>query len=69
MSEPIQHGSIIGGVVATPDLDAALTDYQGKLGFTFLEQGVVPEELASAWNIAGLAGKRMATLQPTSGAH
>ena len=69
MSEPIQHGSIIGGVVATPDLDSALADYQGKLGFALVEQAVVPEELASAWGIEGLAGKRMATLQPTSGAH
>ena len=44
MSEPIQHGSIIGGVVATPDLDAALADYQGELGFALVEQGVVPDE-------------------------
>lgn len=69
MSEPIQHGSIIGGVVATPDLDAALADYQGELGFALVEQGVVPDELARAWGIDGLAGKRIATLKPTSGAH
>jgi hypothetical protein len=46
MSEPIQHGSIIGGVVATPDLDAALADYQGELGFALVVQGVVPDELS-----------------------
>jgi hypothetical protein len=69
MSEPIQHGSIIGGVVATPDLEVALTDYHGRLGFALIEQGVVSAELANSWGIGGLAGKRMATLQPSSGAH
>ena len=69
MSEPIQHGSIIGGVVATPDLDAALADYHTRLGFALVDQGSVPEALAASWGIEGLTGKRMATLQPTSGAH
>jgi catechol 2,3-dioxygenase-like lactoylglutathione lyase family enzyme len=69
MSQPIQHGSIIGGVVATPDLDAAVSDYQGRLGFDLIEQGTVAAELAKSWGVDGLAGKRMATLQPTSGAH
>jgi catechol 2,3-dioxygenase-like lactoylglutathione lyase family enzyme len=68
MSEPIQHGSIIGGVVATPDLDAAIADYVVHLGFALVEQGQIPIELAQSWGIAGLAGKRMATLRPTSGA-
>ncbi|NJS14814.1 MAG: VOC family protein [Sphingopyxis sp.] len=69
MSEPIQHGSIIGGVVAVPDLEAALADYHGRLGFALVERGVVPAELAASWGIPGLVGKTMAMLQPTSGAH
>jgi catechol 2,3-dioxygenase-like lactoylglutathione lyase family enzyme len=69
MSEPIQHGSIIGGVVATPDLDAAVSDYHGRLGFDLVEQDTVTTELAQSWGVEGLAGKRIATLQPTSGAH
>lgn len=69
MSEPIQHGSIIGGVVAVPDIDAALADYHGRLGFALLDRSDVPAALADSWGIAGLAGKPMATLQPTSGAH
>jgi catechol 2,3-dioxygenase-like lactoylglutathione lyase family enzyme len=68
MSEPIQHGSIIGGVVATPDLDAALADYEDRLGLKVVEQGAAPPELAAAWGVTGLAGKPMATLQPVSGA-
>ncbi|MGL5839798.1 MAG: VOC family protein [Sphingorhabdus sp.] len=68
MSEPIQHGSIIGGVVAIPDLDRALSDYQDKLGFALIERDVVSAELAASWGMEGLAGKRIATLQPTSGA-
>jgi catechol 2,3-dioxygenase-like lactoylglutathione lyase family enzyme len=69
MSEPIQHGSIIGGVVAVPDLAAALVDYQGHLGFALIDQGPVPASLAASWGIPGLAGRAMATLQPTSGSH
>ncbi len=68
MSEPIQHGSIIGGVVATPDVDAGLIDYRDRLGFRLIEDGLVSTDLATAWGIEGLAGKRMATLQPASGA-
>lgn len=69
MSEPIQHGSIVGGVVAVPDLAAALVDYRDRLGFALVDQGPVPAELAASWDIPGLAGRAMATLQPTSGAH
>jgi catechol 2,3-dioxygenase-like lactoylglutathione lyase family enzyme len=68
MSEPIQHGSIIGGVVAVPDLAAALVDYRDHLGFAVVDQGLVPDSLAASWGIPGLAGRAMATLQPTSGA-
>ncbi len=69
MSALPAHGSIIGGVVATPDLKAALSDYQDRLGFHLVETGLVPDALAKSWGIEGLTGKPMATLQPTSGAH
>lgn len=69
MSSYLTHGRIMGGVVATPDLQAALRDYHERLGFRLVETTVVPDELASSWGIAGLAGKPMAVLQPTSGAH
>lgn len=69
MSNDLSHGQIIGGVVATPDLQAALGDYQDCLGFRLVEKGVVSEAIARSWGIAGLAGKAMAVLQPTSGAH
>jgi catechol 2,3-dioxygenase-like lactoylglutathione lyase family enzyme len=69
MNEFLTHGRIVGGVVATPDLDAALADYHGRLGFALVEKGQVGAQLASSWGVEGLADKRMATLQPTSGAH
>jgi hypothetical protein len=69
MSHALTHGCIMGGVVAIPDLDAAVNDYHGRLGFALVEQSAVSAELAHSWGIGGLAGKRMATLQPTSGAH
>ncbi len=59
----------MGGIVTTPDLDAALADYEGRLGLSLIERGSVPKDLASSWGCAGSAGRRMATLQPTSGAH
>lgn len=63
-----QHGQILGGIITTPDLEAALDDYAGRLGFTLIEQGTVPAELATSWGTPASAGARMATLQPTSGA-
>lgn len=69
MSAFLSHGRIIGGVVATPDLQAALGDYRDRLGFQLFDMGAIPDTVAKAWGIAGLAGKPMATLQPTSGAH
>jgi catechol 2,3-dioxygenase-like lactoylglutathione lyase family enzyme len=59
----------MGGMVATPDLDAALDDYQGKLGLTLVERGELSADLTASWGCPGAAGKRMATLQPASGAH
>lgn len=69
MSAFLSHGRIIGGVVATPNLHVALGDYRDRLGFDLVEAGEVSADLAKSWGIEGLAGKPMATLQPTSGAH
>jgi catechol 2,3-dioxygenase-like lactoylglutathione lyase family enzyme len=65
---PIPHGQILGGVVTTPDLDAALADYAGTLGLRLIEQGPLAADLAASWGCAGSAGSPMAVLQPTSGA-
>lgn len=59
----------MGGVVTTPDLDAALDDYYGRLGLTIVEQGILPADLAASWGCQNSAGARTATLQPQSGAH
>ena len=65
----LTHGCIMGGVVATPDLDAALGDYQGKLGLTLVERGILAADLAASWGCPGAMGKPMATLKPHSRAH
>jgi catechol 2,3-dioxygenase-like lactoylglutathione lyase family enzyme len=62
------HGAILGGVVTTPDLDAALADYQGRLGLTLVERTTLSADLAASWGCPNSAGAAMATLQPTSGA-
>lgn len=69
MSESLTHGGIVGGVVTTPDLDAALDDYRGRLGLELAEQGGLPEDLAASWGAPGIAGARFAALRPKSGAH
>ena len=65
----LTHGRIVSGVVSTPDLDAALSDYQGRLGLTIVEQGLLAADLAESWGCPGSAGARHALLQPASGAH
>lgn len=67
MSMSLTHGAIMGGVVAVPDLDAALADYHDVLGFRQLDLGVVGPALAASWGCPCNAGSRMATLQPVSG--
>jgi catechol 2,3-dioxygenase-like lactoylglutathione lyase family enzyme len=67
MTDFCTHGRIIGGLVATPDLDAALTDYHDRLGLMLVEHGPVPPALAESWGAPAVAGARMATLQPSSG--
>jgi len=62
----IAHGTILGGVVTTPDVEAALRDYRDVLGLQLVDDGVLGE-LAAAWAAPALAEARCATLQPTSG--
>lgn len=64
----MKHGAILGGVVAVPDLERALEDYEGRLGLRLVERGVVGERLAAAWGCIDNAASAMATLQPVSGA-
>lgn len=68
MSDSLTHGRIAGGVVCTPELDAALIDYRDRLGLTLVEQGMIPSDLAASWGTPASAGARYAMLRPTSGA-
>ena len=58
----------MGGLVTTPDLDAALADYRGVLGFELVEQDVLGEALAQSWGCPASSGSAFAVLQPASGA-
>ena len=69
MTDFLTHGRIMGGVVTTPDLDAALEDYHGRLGLNIVEHGELAADLAASWNCPASAGARTVTLQPQSGAH
>ena len=69
MTRHIKHGSILGGVVVTPDLDAALADYQRRLGLDLVEKGPLPADLAADWGCPASAGAPYAMLRPQSGAH
>jgi catechol 2,3-dioxygenase-like lactoylglutathione lyase family enzyme len=69
MNAFLSHGRIISGVVATPDMGAALIDYQGHLGLKLVDRGAVSDALANSWGCPAIAGAAMATLQPISGAH
>lgn len=68
MTDFLTHGRILGGVVATPDLSAALADYRDRLELQLVDDGPVPPALARSWGAPGLAGARMAVLRPRSGA-
>ena len=68
MNSFLTHGRIMGGLVTTPDLGAALADYRDMLGFALVEQGTVAPDLAAAWGCPASAGRAMAVLRPTSGA-
>lgn len=69
MSEFLTHGRIMGGVVTTPAIDAALADYRDRLDLELVEDGPLDRALAEAWGALAAAGRRMTTLAPKSGAH
>lgn len=69
MTDFLTHGRILGGVVATPDIDAALADYRDRLDLALVEDAPLDPALAAAWEAPAAAGARMATLAPKSGAH
>jgi catechol 2,3-dioxygenase-like lactoylglutathione lyase family enzyme len=68
MSGALQHGAIMGGIITTPNLAEALADYQGVLGLTLVEEGVLPADLAASWGCPTSSGAPYALLQPASGA-
>ena len=68
MSAFLTHGRIVGGLIPTPDVETALADYRHRLGLRVVEEGVLAADLAASWSAPGIAGARIATLQPTSGA-
>jgi catechol 2,3-dioxygenase-like lactoylglutathione lyase family enzyme len=61
----IAHGTIIGGVVTTPNLDAAVMDYRDTLRLELVDQGMVGS-LAESWGAPALANARYAALRPAS---
>lgn len=67
MTHAIQHGSILGGVIAVPDIEAGIRNYHDVLGLTLVETGAVDSKLAAAWGCPNIAGASMATLQMASG--
>ncbi len=69
MTGNLVHGQILGGVISTPDLRAAIRDYGDALGWRLVEQGKLDENLAASWDAVECAGAPMATLQPESDAH
>ncbi len=68
MSHGMTHGTILSGVVTTANLDAAMADYQERLGLMLVERGTLSADLANSWGCPASAGASMATLQPASGA-
>ena len=63
----IGHGTILGGVVTTPDIDAALVDYAGTLALDLVSDAPLGEAVAASWGVPDLAPARCATLRPASG--
>ncbi|CAM3164147.1 Glyoxalase/bleomycin resistance protein/dioxygenase [Sphingomonas antarctica] len=64
----MNHGQIIGALATVPELDRAIEDYSGVLGFELAERGRVDAALAHSWAAPGVAGARYAALRPPSGA-
>lgn len=69
MTHALQHGSILGGVVAVPNLEAAIRDYRDVLGMTVVKTSAVGSDLAAAWDCNAIAEAPMAALQMASGAN
>jgi catechol 2,3-dioxygenase-like lactoylglutathione lyase family enzyme len=68
MSQTLMHGQILGGIVTTPDLAGSIADYQGRLGLSLVERGMLRADLAASWGCPDSAGAAIATLMPKSGA-
>lgn len=49
------------------DVDAAVARYREWMGYEEVERGLVPADLAAAWQAPASAGKAFATLRPQSG--
>ncbi|WP_324699580.1 VOC family protein [Novosphingobium sp. RL4] len=49
------------------DLPAAVDRYRDWMGYRLVEQGVVPPDLAAAWQAPASAGRGYALMQPASG--
>ncbi len=62
----MKHGSIVCTTSCVPNLERALTDYQGRLGFEAVWQGPVSRDEAFGWAAPEIAGNPMAILQPPS---
>jgi catechol 2,3-dioxygenase-like lactoylglutathione lyase family enzyme len=49
------------------DIPAAIERYETWMGYRLVDEGVVPEDLAAAWQAPASAGRAYAVLQPASG--
>ena len=65
---PTTCSSARGGVVATPDVAAALAASRDRLALELVEDGPLDAGLAASWGAPALAGARTAALRPSSGA-
>lgn len=54
--------------LVTPDPDATAALYTEWLDYEVVERGVVPDDLAAAWDAPASAGRRFAVCRPASGA-
>ncbi|APG61647.1 hypothetical protein LPB140_00985 [Sphingorhabdus lutea] len=68
MTHHLQHGSILGGLSTTPNLQLAIDDYRDILGMNLVYEGILSDELAQSWNCPNSAGRPIAIFQPKSGA-
>ena len=64
----VPHGAILGGLATVPSVEAALADYRDRFGLRLVDDAPLSRDLAAGWGAPALAGARVATLRPTSGA-